>query len=239
MPFTHTPHCLVTGAASGIGRALAQRLLAYGWQVTGVDRTATTAHEFGLGYIGHTCDLADVDALAILAERLAVNPFTAIVHGAGIVRTGGIIDTDANDAALLWRIHVDAPAALMKTLAANLPDQSGRIVLVSSRSVLGRPGRAAYSASKAAQIGLARSWAAELIGRGVTVNVVAPGAVDTPMLNDPLRGAPARVTVPLGRLIRADEVAATIAFLIGPDAGAITGQTLYVCGGASLDTAPF
>ncbi len=59
------------------------------------------------------------------------------------------------------------------------------------------------------------------------------------MLSDPRRGAPARVRLPLGRLIRADEVAATIAFLLGPDAGAITGQTLYVCGGASLDTTPF
>lgn len=239
MSLTHTPHCLITGAASGIGHALTRRLLAQGWRVTGVDRTATGPGDFSPGYTGHTCDLADAEALALLAERLATDRYTAVVHGAGIVRTGGIADTDATDAALLWRIHVDAPAALMKTLAATLPDQSGRVVLVSSRAVLGRPGRAAYAASKAAQIGLARSWAAELIGRGVTVNVVAPGAVDTPMLNDPLRGAPARVTVPLGRLIQADEVAATIAFLIGPEAGAITGQTLYVCGGASLDTAPF
>ncbi len=157
---SHMPRCLITGSASGIGRALAQRLLATGWQVTGVDRAATGADDFGPGYTGHTCDLADTTARAALVRELASNDsYTAIVHGAGIVRTGGVADTDPDDAALLWRVHVDAPVALMNALASKLTDQSGRVVLISSRAVLGRPGRAAYAASKAAQIGLARSWA--------------------------------------------------------------------------------
>ncbi|MFZ7208640.1 SDR family oxidoreductase, partial [Bordetella avium] len=110
----------------------------------------------------------------------------------------------------------------------------GRILLVSSRAVLGRAQRLAYAATKSAQIGLARSLAAELVGRGITVNVIAPGAVDTPMLNDPKRGAAPSLDLPLGRLITAREVAATLAFFLSDEAGAITGQTLYVCGGASL-----
>jgi len=232
-------HCLITGAASGIGRALALNLLAAGWAVTGVDRVATSAADFGKRYSGHAADLSDARSCRELCADVLSGPalkagLTALVHCAGIMRTGGIGDTDPGDAELLWRIHVEAPIILMKAFATLLPDERGRVVLVSSRAVLGAAHRSAYAASKAAQIGLARSWAAESISRGVTVNVVAPGAVDTPMLSDPARGAAPRVSLPLGRLIRADEVAATIAFLIGPQAGAITGQTLYVCGGASL-----
>lgn len=240
MPVPYPAHCLITGSASGIGRALTTRLLGAGWLVSGADRIDTAHSGFGAGYTGYVADLSDTRACAMLCQELALRDgLTAIVHCAGIMRTGGISDTDPDDAARLWRLHVDAPITLMNGLAAGLPDVRGRIVLVSSRAVLGRSNRAAYAASKAAQIGLARSWAAELIPRGITVNVVAPGAVDTPMLNDPLRGAPGQVQLPIGRLITADEVAATIAFLIGPDAGAMTGQTLYVCGGASLGTAAF
>ncbi|MFZ7193227.1 SDR family NAD(P)-dependent oxidoreductase, partial [Bordetella avium] len=158
----------------------------------------------------------------------------ALVHCAGLVRTGGARDTRPQDTELLWRLHGAAPMALVQALAPQLPDRRGRILLVSSRAVLGRAQRLAYAATKSAQIGLARSLAAELVGRGITVNVIAPGAVDTPMLNDPKRGAAPSLDLPLGRLITAREVAATLAFFLSDEAGAITGQTLYVCGGASL-----
>lgn len=231
------PRCIVTGASSGIGLALCRLLLAQGWDVAGVDRQPGAA-DLGPGYAHHCSDLADEGAVQALGAGLAGAPVTGFVHAAGLMRTGGIADTDPADAALLWQLHVAAPSALLRALAPQLVEQRARIVLVSSRAVLGRAQRAAYAASKAAQIGLARSLAAELIGRGITVNVVAPGAVDTPMLRDPSRGAPPQVALPLGRLIQADEVAAAIAFFLSAAAGAVTGQTLYVCGGASLGGAP-
>lgn len=226
-------HCVLTGAASGIGLALAERLLAAGWRVTGVD-IAPTAIKNHAQYRHLVCDLSDPAALHALCAGLGSCGPTALVHCAGLVRTGGALDTRPEDAELLWRLHGAAPMALVRALAPQLPDGRGRIVLVSSRAVLGRAHRLAYAATKSAQIGMARSLAAELVGRGVTVNVIAPGAVDTPMLNDPKRGAAPSVDLPLGRLIDAREVAATIAFFLSDEAGAITGQTLYVCGGASL-----
>ncbi len=81
---------------------------------------------------------------------------------------------------------------------------------------------------------MARSWAAELAGRGITVNVVAPAATETPMLTDPQRAGVAPVLPPIGRYIRPEEVAAAVAFLLSREADAITGQTLTICGGASL-----
>ena len=233
---TPSDHAVITGSASGIGQALARRLLDAGWAVQGIDQQADAgiAHP---AYRHHVCDLSDAAAIEALAPQLPAS-VRALVHCAGVMRSGGAVDSRPEDVDLQWRLHAAAPLALARLLVPRLPDARGRIVLVSSRAVLGRAHRAAYAASKAAQIGLARSLAAELIGRGITVNVVAPGAVDTPMLSDPARGAPPRIDLPLGRLIQADEVAATIAFFLAPEAGAITGQTLYVCGGASIGAAP-
>ncbi|MGS1008827.1 SDR family NAD(P)-dependent oxidoreductase [Achromobacter anxifer] len=230
-------HCVLTGSSSGIGLALAELLLASGWRVTGVDiaPAAIPAH----GQYRHLrCDLADATALRGLCALLDDCAPTALAHCAGVVRTGGALDTRPDDTELLWQLHGAAPMALVRALAPQLPDHRGRIALVSSRAVLGRAHRLAYAATKSAQIGLARSLAAELIVRGITVNVIAPGAVDTPMLHDPKRGAAPLVDLPLGRLIEAREVAAAIAFFLGEQAGAITGQTLYVCGGASLGAMP-
>jgi 3-oxoacyl-[acyl-carrier protein] reductase len=230
-------HCVLTGASSGIGLALAELLLASGWQVTGVDIAPASIQ--GHGQYRHlVCDLADATALRGLCVLLDGCAPTALAHCAGAARTGGALDTRPEDADWLWQLHGAAPMALVRALAPQLPDGRGRIVLVSSRAVLGRAQRLAYAATKSAQIGLARSLAAELIPRGITVNVVAPGAVDTPMLRDPKRGAPPQVELPLGRLIEAPEVAAAVAFFLGAQAGAITGQTLYVCGGASLGAMP-
>lgn len=225
-------HCIVTGSASGIGEALTKRLLEAGWRVTGLDRQ-------GHGDMPGKFSAIEVDLLdkarleSVLTELAATNP-TAFVHSAGAMRTGRLADEIDADSEFLWRLHVDTAMTLGRILGPALPEQRGRIVLLSSRGALGRPGRGAYAASKAALHGLIRSWALELAPKGVTVNVVAPGAVDTPMLTDPSRGEPPQVSLPIGRLIHPQEIAAPIEFLLSADAAAITGQTLYVCGGASL-----
>jgi NAD(P)-dependent dehydrogenase (short-subunit alcohol dehydrogenase family) len=140
---------------------------------------------------------------------------------------------DADAAALMWRVHVDAAARLADRLAPRMPD-GGRIVLLGSRLSAGAPGRSAYAATKAALVGLARSWARELAARRITVNVVAPGATETPMLRDQARGGVAPVLPPFGRFVAPVEVAGTVAFLLSDAAAMITGQQIVLCGGASL-----
>lgn len=231
------PHCIVTGSASGIGLALVRRLLADGWSISGLDRQRHP-DDIEATIEARRVDLTDLEAVAAVASNLKKKTITAFVHCAGIMRADDDPHTREDGGATLWRLHVGSAERLIREITPVLPANAGRIVLVSSRALLGRSGRALYAASKSAMTGLARSWAAELVTHGITVNVVAPGATDTPMLIDPeRRNAPVR-SLPIGRLIQANEVAALITFLLGRDAGAITGQTIFICGGASLSDTP-
>ncbi|WP_199237630.1 SDR family oxidoreductase [Azospirillum sp. TSH64] len=221
---------LVTGVSSGIGAAIAERLLQDGWLVEGMSRSAPTIDHPNLRFT--PADLMAPDSVAkALAALPAVN---ALVHAAGVMRVGKLGDVAGDDARAMWRLHVEAATQLVEHVAPHLADGGGRIVLIGSRTAHGAAGRSQYAATKAAMVGLARSWALELAPRGVTVNVVAPGATDTPMLKDPNRtGVPPKLP-PIGRFIKPEEVAALTAFLLSDAAAAITGQQILVCGGASL-----
>jgi NAD(P)-dependent dehydrogenase (short-subunit alcohol dehydrogenase family) len=224
-----TRHAVVTGASSGIGEAIAARLLAVGWRVTGRDRApAAIVHR---GFAARVVDLADTDAAT--AEARGLGAVDALVHAAGIMRASTLGETDLADATLMWRIHVAAAQALASVLLPPMKP-GGRVVLLGSRAANGAPGRADYAATKAALVGLARSWAIELVGRGITVNVIAPAATDTPMLRDPARAALPPRLPPTGRMIAPAEVAALAAFLLSEEARSITGQTVTICAGASL-----
>ena len=218
---------VVTGASSGIGAAVAARLLAAGTPVVGISRTAPAP---GIHHVA--LDLSTATASDIKAA-LAGIPVHALVHAAGLLRVAPLGALDAADGAAMWRLHVDCAAALADALVPGMPS-GGRVILIGSRVASGAAGRSQYAASKAALLGLARSWAAELAPRGITVNVVAPGATDTPMLHDPSRGSVPPRLPPIGRFVQPAEVAALVAFLLGEEAAAITGQQIVICGGASL-----
>lgn len=220
---------LVTGSSSGIGRAIALRLLEDGWRVTGLDRAP--------GSIGHPLfDSVEVDlgdAGAREAMLAGLGPRQAFVHAAGVMRGGRLGALDHRDGELLWRIHVEAAIAIADRLAPSL-GPGGRIVMIGSRAIKGVAGKSQYGAAKAALAALARAWAKELVGRGITVNVVSPAATETPMLSDPERSVVPPETPPMGRRIRPDEIASLVAYLLSPQADAITGQDISICGGASL-----
>jgi 3-oxoacyl-[acyl-carrier protein] reductase len=223
-------HAVVTGSSSGIGRAVASRLLGECFRVTGLDLApATLAHEC---FRALDVDLADAGRLAAVVDALA--DADVLVHCAGIMRGARLGELDAGIGALLWRVHVEAATALADRLAPRMP-AGGRIVLVGSRASRGAAGKSQYAAAKAALAGLARSWAKELVAKGITVNIVAPASTDTAMLTDPHRaGTPAAALPPIGRRIRPEEVAALVVFLLSADAAAITGQEIHICGGSSL-----
>jgi 3-oxoacyl-[acyl-carrier protein] reductase len=222
-------HALVTGASSGIGLSVARHLLHGGWRVTGLDRAEGVVKH--AAYAHKTADLLDSAALhGALAGMACV---TALVHAAGILRTGTLGALDAAAGETMWRLHVEVASTLANALAPGMA-AGGRIVLLGSRAAAGAPGRSQYAATKAALVGLARSWARELAPRGITVNVIAPAATDTPMLNDSSRANVAPVLPPIGRFIRPEEIAALAGFLLSDAAASITGQQIVVCGGASL-----
>jgi len=222
------PHALVTGASSGIGAAVVERLLRDGWRVTGISRRPVTFDHPAFGHL--SLDLADAGSIAAAVAELAP---TALVHAAGLLRVAPLGSLDHDDGAAMWRLHVDVAMRLADALAPRLP-RGGRIVFIGSRTASGAAGRGQYAATKAALVALARSWAIELAPKGTTVNVVAPAATETPMLTDPTRATIAPKLPPIGRFIQPEEVAAAVAFLLSDEAAAITGQQLVICGGSSL-----
>lgn len=220
---------VVTGTSSGIGLAIAQRLLHDGWQVCGFDIAAPVLDHPAFSAV--TVDLRD--GAATEAAALRARGAAAFVHAAGVMRAARLGELDAADAELMWQLHVAAASRIAKHLVPAM-EAGASVVLLGSRVAQGMAGRSQYAATKAALVALARSWAAEVVAAGVTVNVVSPAATETPMLRDPARQATAPRLPPLGRLIQPAEVAAMVSFLLSEDARAITGQEIQICGGASL-----
>ena len=232
---------VVTGGSAGIGKSIVERLLEQDSEVVSLDITPSPIKSRKLH--AQRVDLTDPEATRRAAEEIAKeHRVTTVIHNAGVIRPALLPEVKLEDVNALVNLHLSA--AILLTQAA-LPAMKaagyGRVVLVSSRAVLGLPTRTAYSATKAAMLGMARTWALELAPQGITVNVVAPGPIKTANFHGIVpEGSPQveRIAqaIPVKRLGQPDDVARAVLFFAHRDAGFVTGQVLYVCGGTSVGT---
>ena len=237
---------LVTGASRGIGRAIAVGLAAQGAQVYclstkqgGCDQTAAACAEAGGGAVACVGDVSNQDSVSELAKRvLGEGQLDILVNNAGITRDGLFMRMSEADFDVVIGTNLKGCFLLCKAFARSMAKAGGaRIVNIGSVvGVIGNAGQANYAASKAGLIGLSKSLAKEFGGRGMTVNVVAPGFIETDMTADLSERIKSETTdqIVLGRLGCPDDIAGVVAFLCSSAGAYITGQVLVVDGGLSL-----
>ncbi|WP_088278495.1 SDR family oxidoreductase [Ideonella sp. A 288] len=233
---------LVTGTSTGIGRVICEHLLAAGHEVVAMSRRSTDLQHPRLHSMA--VDLGDRAATAAAAREAAGRfDLTTVVHNAGIIRPALLADARLDDLDALTELHLGSAITLVQAaLPAMRARRFGRIVLMSSRGALGLATRTVYAATKAGMIGMARTWALELAPEGITVNVVAPGPIrGTEMFHAVVPAESERErklaeAIPVKRLGTPEDVARAVDFFVDPGNGFVTGQVLYVCGGASVGT---
>jgi len=248
---------LVTGAAQGIGAAVARTLATAGADVIAVDRNAeqlgTAVGKLeaeGLSACAHPLDVRDTDAVEALVQQVEDErgAIGILVNAAGVLRTGRVVELSDAHWREVFSVNVDGVFSVSRAVARRMiSHSSGAIVTVASNAArVPRVDMAAYAASKAASAQFTRCLGLELAAYGVRCNVVSPGSTDTPMLRsmlgehaDPafaIAGSPEayRVGIPLRKLAQPQDVAAAVAFLVSDQAGHITMHDLYVDGGAAL-----
>jgi 3-oxoacyl-[acyl-carrier protein] reductase len=235
---------LVTGATGGIGGAIARTLAAQGARVavsgTRIDPLNALAADIGNGAVALPCNLSDATSVEALlpAADAALGQVDILVNNAGVTRDNLFLRMKDGEWEQVLLVNLTASFRLMRAAVKGMMRRrSGRIISIGSVvGTTGNPGQGNYAASKAGLIGMTKALAAEVASRGVTVNVVSPGFIESPMtdaLNDKQKEA-ILGTVPAGRLGVGSEVAAAVAFLASGEAGYITGQTLHVNGGMAM-----
>ena len=232
---------LVTGATGGLGGAIARALHARGARValsgTRLDALTALAAEIGGDCPVLPCDLGDRGAVEGLvpAAEVALGSLDILVNNAGITRDGLAVRMKDDDWDRVLAVNLTAGFSLSRAaLKGMMKRRHGRIIGITSVvGVTGNAGQSNYVAAKAGMIGLSKALAAEVATRGITVNCVAPGFIESPMtdaLNEKQRAA-ILGTVPFGRLGRGEEIAAAVVYLASHEAAYVTGQTLHVNGG--------
>jgi 3-oxoacyl-[acyl-carrier protein] reductase len=235
---------LVTGASSGIGVAIAQALHGQGAHVVLSGRReaelAALAEQLGERARVAVADLAEPDAATALVEGVEASEgrLDILVNNAGFTRDRLALRMEPEDWNAVLEVDLNAPFRLARAaLRGMLKRRAGRIISIASIvGVMGNPGQSNYAAAKAGLIGMSKSLAQEVASRNVTVNVVAPGFIDTPMtqkLNEAQRDA-LTGKIPLGRMGVAADVAAAVTYLAAEEAGWVTGSTMHVNGGMAM-----
>jgi len=230
---------VVTGASSGIGEACARRLLEQNVSVITLQRSPPRLKHPNLHF--RPIDLADMAATETLARELAAQfPVRYLVNNAGANRPALLDDATIDDLQYVTAITLGASMILTQAFVPGMRvAKFGRIVNISSRAIQGKTSRIVYASAKAGLIGMTRTVACEVGGDGITVNTVIPGPVASELFTrgHPL-GSTKRQTVIDSILVKRvgtpDDVARAILFFLDRDAGYVTGQALFVCGGTSV-----
>lgn len=235
---------LVTGATGGLGGAIARRLHAQGATValsgTRVEALEALAKELGERAEITPCDLSDRDSVEALvpAAEARLGGLDILVNNAGVTRDNLFMRLKDEDWDLVLAVNLTAAFRLSRAAVKSMMRRRyGRIISIGSVvGTSGNPGQGNYAASKAGLIGMSKSLASEVASRNITVNVVAPGFIESPMtevLNEKQREG-ILADVPMGRLGQGADVAAAVAYLASDEAGYVTGQTLHVNGGMAM-----
>ena len=235
---------LLTGASGGLGVAIAKALHAQGATVglhgTRAERLEELAGELGERAVALPADLGDRQAVTRLAEQATekLGQVDILVNNAGITRDGLFVRMSDDDWDRVIEVNLTATFRLTRELVyPMMRRRGGRVInMASVVGVMGNPGQANYCAAKAGMIGMSKSLAQEIASRGVTVNCIAPGFIETPMtdaLNDRQKET-ILATVPSKRLGTGEEIAAAVVWLASDEASYVTGQTLHVNGGMAM-----
>ena len=234
-----TEYALVTGASRNIGRAIAERLKTDGYSILMLDRIEPEDPTLGEYRRVDLSDPADTgEALAWAVEGRSV---TRLVNCAGIVRMQPLEEVSLDTFDALMAVNVRSYVQTMQALVPGMKAAGfGRVVNIASRAALGHVNQTAYSASKAALIGLTKTWAAEFAACGITCNAIGPGPVDTDMFRSVYpdgseKQAAYVAKIPVGRVGAPDDVAHAVSYFLDARTSFVTGQVLFVCGGLSIE----
>lgn len=239
MAAENTKTAVVTGGNRGIGADITRRFLEDDYTVVNISRQAPEFKHERL--INVSADLSDMEATAEAGRTVAAqHQVSVFVHNAGVIRPDLLENVKLEDLDYLTHLHIGGAVVLAQCFVPRMQAaRHGRIVLISSRGVLGLVTRTSYAATKAGQIGVTRTWALELAKDGITVNCVAPGPIETDMFHELIPADSPQLqkiadSVPVKRVGTPEDIGRVVKFLCEPDSSFITGQTWYICGGASL-----
>ncbi|UWQ96989.1 3-oxoacyl-[acyl-carrier-protein] reductase [Rhodobacteraceae bacterium M385] len=237
-------NALVTGASGGIGAAIARQLHAAGATVglsgTRVEPLEALAAELGDRAHVLPCNLSDAEAVDALPKEAiaAMGSLDVLVNNAGITKDNLFMRMSDDEWASVLEVNLTSTMRLCRgALRGMMKARWGRIINVSSVvGTTGNPGQANYAASKAGMVGMSKSLAYEVASRGITVNCIAPGFIETAMTDKLTDDQKEKILVqiPAGRMGSADEIAASALFLASAEAGYLTGTTMHVNGGMAM-----